>query len=520
MRLYPHTKKRVQHDDGSWSDVVTVRFPASRLTFADIVQREHQIRTRDAAHLRDVKARFRMEEEPVIVAWACLEVDQSAQQLFPNINTVTDSGERILSANSLLTYTLRTILGRGWLFHESGQWHLNIPAEQITWQTRADAVLRWLIDNDRLTLVAPPDQPLTRSDFADFNALYNAIPVGRVGFLRHYVTEQQAEIAFNTAYFLLEHDDFISHHSALGDPYNLMVTDSEINRPPIYKRAALWADQNGDWHADQIGMEDMRIYCEALPDWQISFVVNPPEAVPVALYTRHYAVDEQGQVVGFTPPAVDRVEFTVIDRQIVSVQRGGGLEIPQNGFVLSFAGSAMTPAQIEQIITDRRITYTFKNPDYVGMTDAIQAGPVLIKNGKIGLSDDVFTREEFWPSRRVSDVWTVGVVPTDYPLDVDRTRAGRVGIGYTRDGEIVVVAVAGVNAGFDHNNTDSVGATLQELTDYLLSAGAIEAINLDGGGSSQLFIAGGLVTIPGDRRGLPGVYYDRMIPSAGVVHRD
>ena len=42
-------------------------------------------------------------------------------------------------------------------------------------------------------------------------------------------------------------------------------------------------------------------------------------------------------------------------------------------------------------------------------------------------------------------------------------------------------------------------------------------INLDGGGSTQLFYRGGLATAPGSRYGLPGVQFERMVPAIGVV---
>jgi len=64
---------------------------------------------------------------------------------------------------------------------------------------------------------------------------------------------------------------------------------------------------------------------------------------------------------------------------------------------------------------------------------------------------------------------------------------------------------------------DSHGATLTELADLLAQAGAVDAINLDGGGSTQLFYLGGLTTPAGGRYGMPGVHFERMVPVAGVL---
>jgi len=44
-----------------------------------------------------------------------------------------------------------------------------------------------------------------------------------------------------------------------------------------------------------------------------------------------------------------------------------------------------------------------------------------------------------------------------------------------------------------------------------------EATNLDGGGSVQLFVEGGLYNSPGDRRGRQGVPYERLAPTTSLI---
>jgi hypothetical protein len=65
---------------------------------------------------------------------------------------------------------------------------------------------------------------------------------------------------------------------------------------------------------------------------------------------------------------------------------------------------------------------------------------------------------------------------------------------------------------------ESAGATLAELATLLQEAGAVDAVNLDGGGSTQAHYLGGEAIGSGDRRGLPRVRYERMIPSVGMVY--
>lgn len=517
MIVFPYEKRRVQYSDGTWADVASVHFPAQDLQFRDIVLADHQTRIRDAAHLRYVKARLRGDKNSIIVAWACLEIDQTTTELFPEINGISETGEHLLSTNSLLTYTLRTLLSRAWLFWEANDWHLDIPQTEKIWQKRARQILDWLKAENRLWLKTSPDYTPSRADFLDFQANLDAIPVGRLGFLRRVVEEERYRVAFNTAYFLLEHDDFFSYHSALGDPYNMEVHQGVIVRPPLYRRATFYCDKDGFWHTSLIGMYDIRLVFSHDPNWEFEFIVNPVDETEIAVYTRHHGVVSEDKVIGHTPTASGRIEFTVIDRRIVSWKRDGNLAIPQNGFILSFAANSLSQEHLENITHNPILSYRFSSPDYQGMKEAIQCGPLLIQNGKSVLTSDVFSQERFWVSRVIDDEYVLGLVPSDYPTDIDQTRAGRVGIGINEKQEIIVIAVSGVNSGYNFQNTDSSGSTLNELTDYLLEAGAIEAINLDGGGSSQLFLEGGLATRFGDRRGSLGIIYERMIPSAGVV---
>ncbi len=515
MSAYSYQQKRLVHEGGSWSDVSIVEFPADKLTFQNIVLRDYETRLRDIAHLRFIKAKQYGQENPIIVAWACLEDDEAVSTVFPDVNAVTDEGEHLLSANSLMTYTMRTLLERNWLFYEDKHWQLDIPSDETIWQKRAETILNWLIECNRLWIEIPDDYTVSRRDFVDFKAHINAIPVGNLNFLRREVQEKRYRIAFNASYFLLEHDDFDSFHSALGEAYNLFVLGGEIIRPPLYRRSALFCDEQAKWRIAQIGMEDIKL--ELLQDIVLSdYSVNPENETPIAVYTRYYGVDSHGRALAYTPISSDRLELTIIENRIVGLKIGGNLHIPQNGFVLSFAPNQLSAEQLDDILKNQRIHYRLRG-EFEAIQHAIQCGPALIHNGQILQDNDIFEREEFWVSRNIDEQFVLGVVPTDYPDDTDKTRAGRLAIGIKPDGEIVVVGVAGVNSGYDLNNTDSMGATLVEVANVLLSAGAIHAVNLDGGGSTQLFYDYGAMVRFGDRRSSPGIIYERMIPSAGVV---
>lgn len=524
-KLPSYKQVRISHDDGTWSDVSTVEFSADSLSFKDIVLEDYETRLQDIAQLRYVKALLRGEANPIIVTWACLEHDTTCADLFPSLNTITDDGEYLISANSLITYTMRTILERHWLFYETKAWQLDIPSDEKVWQNCATTILDWLIENNRLQLKTTAHD-ISRQDFVGFQAQLNAIPVGQCGFVRREVQKKRYQIAFNTSYFLLEHDDFTSHHSALGEAYNLFVSDGDILRPPLYSRSAIWRDADSSWHIDRIGMQDIKI---CLSDFislshesskeqatDFAFVLNAENSETPIVYTRYFGVETHGTVFGYTPLSEERLEFTVIGTEIVGWKIGGNLLIPQNGFIISFAPNQLSNTQVQNILNGRQVTYHLLGK-FQNIREAIQCGPRLLAAEELALDDNIFEQESFWVSREKENRKIIGVVPTDYPIDIDTVRAGRMGIGIKADGNLVVVAVSGVNYGYSLNNTDSNGATLVELASYLKAAGAVNAMNLDGGGSTQLFVEGGTLTRFGDRRGSPGLVFERMIPSVGVV---
>jgi len=519
-----YTQSRHVWETGTFSDVTTLRFAPEGLTFARIDQYERAVKLREVAYLRAVKARARGVQEPRLILFARLEQDRAAADVFTGIDARTDAGELLTSANSLITYTLRGLLARGWLRHSRGDWSTAIPDDEPAWRARAHAVLAFLTHQNRLCLCGALGRPLSTSTaFEGFDTRRDLLPVDRLGFVREFVWRERPRIAFNTAFFLLEHDDFFSHHSALGEAYNLWVRDGVILRPPLYRRGAFYQTAEGRWHSGRFSLADMTL---RLPDGTdlvpagsglpgLPFTLNPDDAAQIAVYTRACGLVAHGHPLRRTPTAARRVEFTVVDTRVVGCATGGGLDIPQNGLVLSFAADVLPAESLDHGLP--RVRYGFAHQDQRGIQQAIQAGPMLLKGGQIVISAGSLAQEEFWPTPLGhTDLEDAGVVPTDYPDDVDRTRAGRIGLGVDDQNRLIVVAVPGTERGTHRPQADSSGATLLELAEWLAQAGAVDAINLDGGGSTQLFYRGGLATVPGNRYGMPGLQVERLVPAAGV----
>jgi hypothetical protein len=114
-----------------------------------------------------------------------------------------------------------------------------------------------------------------------------------------------------------------------------------------------------------------------------------------------------------------------------------------------------------------------------------------------------------------------GVPPTRFPYDWNVTRAPRSAIGVKADGTVVVAVVDG-RADIGH----SVGATLAELAEIMRSLGCRDAMNMDGGGSSVMFVntpeaiaaklrddlRDGIVSLPSDMGGV-----ERLLPVPLVI---
>ncbi len=100
----------------------------------------------------------------------------------------------------------------------------------------------------------------------------------------------------------------------------------------------------------------------------------------------------------------------------------------------------------------------------------VGGGPVLVKGDTSMVTYD---EEIFWGSG-------VGLSNSD----------PRTAVGYTSEGKAILMVVDG------RQGSVSLGVSLTELADIMIGLGATEAINLDGGGSSQMVIGDSLVNRP------------------------
>ena len=78
-------------------------------------------------------------------------------------------------------------------------------------------------------------------------------------------------------------------------------------------------------------------------------------------------------------------------------------------------------------------------------------------------------------------------------------------IGYTKDGTMIILAIQGRMKGL------AEGATLPQMAKIMVYLGCVEAMNLDGGGSSCMLINGKETIKPSDPTG------QRPVPAVLVI---
>ena len=78
-----------------------------------------------------------------------------------------------------------------------------------------------------------------------------------------------------------------------------------------------------------------------------------------------------------------------------------------------------------------------------------------------------------------------------FPSDISSGRAPRTAFGVTKSGDYIFVVA-------DGRQESSIGCTLSELAELLAAYGAQDAMNFDGGGSSELVIGGEVKNHPSD----------------------
>lgn len=153
----------------------------------------------------------------------------------------------------------------------------------------------------------------------------------------------------------------------------------------------------------------------------------------------------------------------------------GNMSIPLHGAVLSGHGISRTFITSNIAPGDTVAVLLAFHPGSHDITQLVGGLPCLIKDG-IDVSSQSAAEE--------------GALSTFVT-----TRHPRTALGFSRDSTTVYFVTV------DGRQTSSVGMSLPELSDFMISLGVYQGVNLDGGGSTTIVVNGRVVNSPSDAAG-------------------
>jgi len=256
-----------------------------------------------------------------------------------------------------------------------------------------------------------------------------------------------------------------------GEPAGIVLTAGKVLSEPSRKRPGLAVSNRGRW--TRMGVVDVGFRAEVIASEKARRRVdglNRPRL--------------DNELILFTPE-FDRTTLTgpdgvevVVEKGRVSalIERQGNNEIPRAGWIVSANGTAAAWVRANlrrgtrvELRSDVRLSpRPAFDPEFV-----IGGGPRLVKGGRPTAASD----------------------PGIYPEGFAAARHPRTAAGVRADGRIVLITVDGRQPEL------SIGMTIAELAALLIELGAVEAVNMDGGGSTTMAVRGRVVNSPSDLTG-------------------
>lgn len=236
-----------------------------------------------------------------------------------------------------------------------------------------------------------------------------------------------------------------------GVPLGTLMIDKKIYTGPIYDRVALGIFKDG-YDVGRVQLDGKIIG----NNQEIKIDnINQPRMLSsyILAYTRDW-----GKYAPVSPQY--GVQLQIVGNKITAAS-ANPLSIPENGYVLVGPKS-----KLGKLFGADYVDVEIKtNPKWENVQHIISGGPYLLRDNQIFID------------------------MTAQKLQSIGGRNPRTAIGYTEDNNLVLVAV-------DGREGSSVGLTLVELAKLMKTLGCTNAINLDGGGSTVMYIKGQIVNHP------------------------
>lgn len=247
-----------------------------------------------------------------------------------------------------------------------------------------------------------------------------------------------------------------------GVPLGTLMIDKKIYTGPVYNRVALGIFNEGS--DTKFDIARVQLQASVKGSGHVIAVDNINQPRMLSTYVLVYNSD-WGK---YSPYAPKYGVNLLVEDGLITKASANPILIPQNGYVISGPKSVLYPLLEKK---DAKLTVN-TNPEWKNVKHIISGGPYLVKD------NEVF-------------------------VDMTAQKLGSIGgknprsaIGYTADNNLILVAV-------DGREGSSIGMTLMELANFMKSVGCTNAINLDGGGSTVMYVNGQVVNNPAQKGGIP-----------------
>ena len=251
--------------------------------------------------------------------------------------------------------------------------------------------------------------------------------------------EQNTILAINGTYF----------KQNTGTPLGTLVIDKEIITGPIYERVGFGIGNN-EYKTARLSFNG------TLKNKHREIKIDNLNQ-PRMLYSQVLIYNSKW---GERSPETKAncKQIAIHDNKIVATSNYP-LFIPENGFVISAPAEILDGFELGNKVS---LEYSLV-PEWENINHIVSGGPYLLKEGKIFID------------------------AAEQKLNSITGRNPRTAIGYTKDNVMIMVTVDGRKEG-------TSGVTLKELAQIMNDLGCYEAINLDGGSSTVMYVDGKILS--------------------------
>ncbi|MCF8008177.1 MAG: phosphodiester glycosidase family protein [Halanaerobiales bacterium] len=245
--------------------------------------------------------------------------------------------------------------------------------------------------------------------------------------------------------------------SSDGKPLGVLMINGIMVTEPLYNRTALGITKTGEILIDALQWKGI-LTTKNNNNIILDAVNRKPNHKNEIIVYNSYFNDKTPLSNQYT------VEYVIKNNIISKVDKGKNIQnqIPSDGYIVKIFNKENI---VKEFKTGNEVIYRdiFK-PDWhqQKVISIIGGGPCLVKDGEVYVSG---TLEQF-------------------KNDIIEGKAPRTAVGITEQKHLLFITVDGRQPKL------SVGITLKNLADYLVQLGVRDALNLDGGDSSQMVIRG------------------------------